>query len=65
MANKFPTLSKNFGETAGFPGVTRAIDATYANICPPSDQHDAYLDCTMKHSVILLVLCDASKNSPI
>ena len=52
---------KEFKEIARFPGVIETTDATYAKICPPSNQHIAYLDCAMKHSVILLAVCDASR----
>ena len=56
---------KEIREIAGFLGVIVVIDATYTNICPPSDQHNAYLDRTMKHIVILLAVYDVVKKSPI
>ena len=51
--------------SAGFLGVIGAIEATYAKASPPIDQHNAYLDCTMKHNVILLPDVMLKKTSPI
>ena len=53
----FADTGKEFREIAVFLDVIQETEVTYAKICPPSNQHIAYLDSTMKHSVILLALC--------
>ena len=47
-------IVKEFRKIASFLGIIGAIEATYAKASPPIDQHNVYLDWTMKHSVILL-----------
>ncbi|VEN39227.1 unnamed protein product [Callosobruchus maculatus] len=65
MYIKFPKTERDFEYVAeGFkkyPGVAGAIDGTHIFVTVKKEQQDSYIDRYRRHSINLMVICDASK----